>query len=112
MIQISMNRPSTNWKLHELIQKDREEKEQNKLLDIGSCSFHIILGAFKSGAEKNGWDIKPIFKAAYTILHGTSVRTEDFISVTGEERYPLSFVKLSGWKVQLLQMDWLKFGKM
>lgn len=69
----------------ELIQKDWEKKEQNKLLDIGSCSFHIIQGALKSGAEKNGWDIKPIFKAAYTILHGTSVQTGDFTSVTGEE---------------------------
>ena len=85
MIQISMNGPSTNWKLLELIQKDWEKKEQNKLLDIGSCSFHIIQGALKSGAEENGWDIKPIFKAAYTILHGTSVRTGDFTSVTGEE---------------------------
>ena len=65
MIQISMDGLSTNRKLFELIQKDREEKEQKKLLDIGSCSWHIIHGAFKSGAEKNGWGIKSIFKAAY-----------------------------------------------
>ena len=99
MIQISMDGSSTNWKLFELIQKDWEEKEQKTFLDIGSCSLHIIHGAFKSGAEKNGWDIKSIFKAAYTILHGTSVRREDFIFVTSEERYPLSFVQLAGWKI-------------
>ena len=58
MIQISMDGSSTNWKLFELIQKDWEEKEQKTFLDIGSCSLHIIHGAFKSGAEKNGWDIK------------------------------------------------------
>ena len=63
MIQISMDGPSTNWKLFELIQKDREEKEQKKLLDIGSFSLHRIHGGFKSGADKNGWNIKSVFKA-------------------------------------------------
>ena len=95
MIQISMNGPSANWKLFELIQKDREEKQQKKLLDIGLCSLHIIHGACKSGAEKNGWDIKLIFKPAYTILHDTPARSEDFISVTCEERFPLFFCETS-----------------
>ena len=85
----SMDGPSTNWKLFELIQKDREEKEQKKLLDIGPCSLHITHGAFKSEAEKNGWDIKSIFKEAYTILHATPAQREDFISVTGQERFPV-----------------------
>ena len=72
--------------------KDREEKEQKKLLGIGLYSLHIIHRAFKSGAEKNGWNIKSIFiKAAYTILHDTPARREDFISVRGEERFPLFF---------------------
>ena len=71
----------------ELIQKDWEEKEQKKLLDIGSCSLHKIYEPFKSRAEKNGCDIKSIFKVAYTVLHDTPVRREDFISVTGEERF-------------------------
>ena len=71
MIQILMDGPSTNWKLFDFIHKDQEKKEQKKLLDIGSCSLHIIHGAFKSGVEKNGWDMKSIFKAAYTILHDT-----------------------------------------
>ena len=64
IIQISMDGPSTSWKLFELFQKGCEEKEQKKLLDIGSCSLHIIHRALKSGAEKNGWDIKSVFKAA------------------------------------------------
>ena len=82
-----MDGPSTNWELIEVILKDREEKEQY----VGSCSLHIVHGAFKLGAEKNGWDIILIFKAAYTILHDTPARMEDFISVTPEERFPLFF---------------------
>ena len=97
--------PRTNWKLFDLIKKDQEEKNQKKLLDIGSCSFHVIHGAFKSGAEKNGWYMKSIFKAAYTILHDSLSRREDFISVTGGEGFPLFFVQLAGWKIQLVQID-------
>ena len=52
------------------------------MLDIESYSLHIIHGAFKSGAEKNGCNIKSIFKAVYTILHDTAVRREDFTSAT------------------------------
>ena len=61
MIQISIDGPSPNWNLFELVQKDQEEKEQNKLLNIASCSLHTIHGAFKSAAEKNGWNIKSKF---------------------------------------------------
>ena len=43
MIQILMDGPSANWKLFKLIQKDREEKERTKLLDIGSRIVHIIM---------------------------------------------------------------------
>ena len=59
MIQISIDGPSPNWNLFELIQKDQEEK---KLLDIGWCSLYTIHGAFKSATEKNGWNITSKFK--------------------------------------------------
>ena len=42
MIQILLDGPSANRKFFKLIQKDREEKERTKLLDIGSRSVHII----------------------------------------------------------------------
>ena len=54
MIQVSMDGPSPNWKFFNLLQKDRVEKEQHILIDIGSCSLHIIYGAFKIGAESSG----------------------------------------------------------
>ena len=64
------------WMKHQLIGnclnllKKIEKKRKKKLLDIGSCGLHIIHAVFKSGVQKNGWDIKSIFKAANTILHG------------------------------------------
>ena len=35
----------------ELIKKRKEEHMFHSLLDIGSCSLHIIHGSFKTGAE-------------------------------------------------------------
>ena len=91
MIQVSVDGPSTNWKFFNLLQKDRVEKEQHNLIDIGSCSLHIIHGAFKTGAESAGWNMKAILKGAFTILSDTPARREDYISVTGEEMFPLFF---------------------
>ena len=50
-----------------------------------------IQNSKRSRRKGSKWDIKSIFKAAYTILHDTPAWREDFISVTGEERFPLFF---------------------
>ena len=60
-----------------MLQKDPIEKEQHELIDIGSCSLHIIHGAFKTGAEISGRSIKVIFKGVFTILHDIAARRED-----------------------------------
>ena len=79
MIQVSMNGPSTNWKFFNLWQKDRVDKEQHNLIDIGSCSLHIIHVEFKTGAESSGWNMKAILKGAFTVWHDTPARREDYI---------------------------------
>ena len=84
----SLNRrTSTNWKFFNLLQKDRVKKEQHNLIEIGSCSLHIIHGGFKTGAGR----FYMILQQDFTILHGTPARREDYISITGEERFPLFF---------------------
>ena len=80
------------------------------MLDIGFCSLHIIHRAFKSGAEKNSWDVKSIFKAAYTILCDTPAWREDFIYVTVEGRFSLFFCA-TRWVEDAVVADRLKFGK-
>ena len=55
MIQVSMDRTSPNWKFFNLLQKDKVENKQHNLNDTGSCSLHIIHGAFKTGEERSGW---------------------------------------------------------
>ena len=75
-------------------EKIAEKKKQHELIDIGSCSLHIIHDAFKIGAESSGWNIKAIFKGAFTILRDAPARAR---------RADYSFVQHIGWKTQLLQ---------
>ena len=91
MIQVSMDGPLANWKFINLLQKDRVEKEQRNLIDIGSCSLHVIHGAFKTGAESSGWNMKATIKGVFMISHDTPARREDYISIAGEK---ISFVLL------------------
>ena len=87
----SLDGQSNSRKFLEMLQKDRIEKEQHKLANIRSCILHIIHSAFKTRTESSGQNIKAIFKGAFTILHDTSAKREDYIAITGEERSPLLF---------------------
>ena len=88
-----------------MLQIDSIEKKQHELIDIGSCSLHIIQGVFKTGAESPGWNIKGISKGVFTILQDTPARREDYIAITGEERFFL-FCE-TRWVEDTIVADWI-----
>ena len=52
LIQVSMDGPNVNWKMLDLIVEDRNSNETYpKLLDVGSCSLHVVHGAFRTGMK-------------------------------------------------------------
>ena len=63
----------------------------HSLIDIGSCSLHIVHGSFKLGAEKTGWNLKAFLKGLFQILHDTLSRRENYEIVTGSSEYLLFF---------------------
>lgn len=58
MVQVSMDGPSVNHKFYKKFSDERSDSEISALVDIGSCSLHIVNGAFQSGAEKSELNIK------------------------------------------------------
>ena len=104
MIQVSTDGSQTNWKLFNLLQNDRAEKKQHKLIDIGFCSLQIIHGAFKSGGESCGWNMKVVLKGAFTILHGTPAGREVTFQLQEKKRFLCTFVQRDEWRIQLLQI--------
>ena len=49
LTQVSMDGPSVNWKFYENVEKSWEEAELRKLVNIGSCSLHVVHRALKTG---------------------------------------------------------------
>ena len=62
LLQISMDGPNVNKKFYDMHNSQRIECGIHQLINIGTCSLHIVNGAFKSGEESTSWKIKKIFK--------------------------------------------------
>ena len=56
ILQVSMDGPSVNMKLHYDLLSHRETVDSNLpiLLDIGSCGLHVIYGAFRTAFQNTG----------------------------------------------------------
>ena len=91
LFQISMDGPNTNWKFYNDYSAERSQTTYHKLIDIGSCSLHVVHGSFKSGSDDSGWGLKNILKHGFVILHDTPARRDDYTAVTGCQKFPLPF---------------------
>ena len=92
LIQVSMDGPNINRKMLGLIVEDRNSNETYpNLLDVGSCSLHVVHGAFRTGMKQTGWGIDLLLKSLHSHLHETPARREDYTKMTGSEVFPLQF---------------------
>ena len=46
VLQVSMDGPNVNWKFFDALNDDFKEKIETTLLEMGSCEFHVVHGAF------------------------------------------------------------------
>ena len=60
------------------------------LLNLGSCSLHIVHGAFKTGAQATGWNIDAILRSMYYLFHDSPARSEDYLKIEGA-KMPMKF---------------------
>ena len=88
-----MDGPSTNWKFYEELVKLHNEQDPDipLLLNLGSCSLHVVHGAFKTGAQKTGWNIDSLLRSLYNLFHDAPARAEDFVHITGSTQFPRKF---------------------
>ena len=91
LYQISMDGANVNKKFYEDFSRKFGDENYHRLIDIGSCSLHIVHGALRAGVEQSQWELKKFLKGAFTVFHNSPARREDYESVTGSSSYPLSF---------------------
>ena len=80
LLQLSMDGPRVNWKVLSLLCEDREKQDADlpKLLNIGSCGLPIVHGAFCTGCQATEWKIEQIFRALWYLFHDSPARRDDF----------------------------------
>ena len=79
LVQISMHGPNVNWKFYHNLFQEGKGEELPDLLNIRSCSLHVVHGRFEKGAKESRWNLGIILCSLWQIFHDTHVRREDFI---------------------------------
>ena len=83
MITLVQDGPNVNktifWHMNELILQDHPEFPG--LIDLGSCTIHIIHNAFGKGIDQYGKDIDQLCMDLYFLFKHSAARCEDFKNV-------------------------------
>ena len=86
-LQLSIDGPNTNWSILTMLYDDCCEKDYPKIIDIGSCSLHVLYGAFKSGVEATDWFLNKIWK----IFDDSLARRDTYIKICEVDEFPLRY---------------------
>ena len=96
LLQLSMDGPNTNWSVLKLLQEGCCEKNCPNI-DIGSCSLHVVHGAFKSGTEATNWDLKKIMKDMWKIFDDSTARQYIYITICEVNEFPVRYCLYNFW---------------
>ena len=111
MLKISMDGPNINWKLYDsIVEEWNENDDYPDLIDIGSCSLHVVHGAFRTGVQKTKWGIDSILQALYNLFPNSPAKREDYTKITGSKVFCYLSVEPDGWKTRKWQKELLKYG--
>ena len=61
------------------------------LLDIGSCSLHVVHGGYKTAFDETGWQIGKILRSFGYLFKDSPARREELNNITGCQEFPLLF---------------------
>ena len=86
-----MDGPKVNVKFYEEIFKSWQKAVFHTLIDICSCSLHVVHGSLKTGIDKSSWKIKETMKGAFYVLRDKPARRKDYTAVTKSTTFPFYF---------------------
>ena len=87
-----MDGPNVNWKMLNKIIKERCSVEHCLgLINVGSCSLHVVHGTFRIGVIKTQWGVDSVLKALHNLFDESPAKREDYIKVAVSEMFALPF---------------------
>ena len=72
MNQLSVDGTNINWAVLVKLIAAKEENDEPKLAEIGSCSLHIVSGSVNAGVNASDWKVNEVMKAMWKIVSDSS----------------------------------------
>ena len=95
-----MDGPNVNWKMLSKITEERSSTEHYPgLINVGSCSLHVVHGAFRSGESKTKWGIDTLMKALHNLFDESPAKRKDYTKITGSNIFPTTILWLEDKRV-------------
>ena len=78
LLQVSSDGPNVNLSFLDLLEEDRDEKELNQLVHIGTCGLHTLHNSMKHGEKASGWNVKKLLTSLHRIFDESPSRRADY----------------------------------
>jgi len=94
MIQVSIDGSNMNLKFVRELQvflKNASDPHDPELLNIGSCSLHVVHGAYKTAHNACGWQVHVFLRSLYYLFKDFPSRRADYTTATKSSLFPLRF---------------------
>ena len=73
--------------------EDVKKQTGKKLLNVGSCGFHVIHNSFRDGRSVAEWDVETFLTRVRWLFKDSPAHREDYTSVTRSNSFALDFCR-------------------
>jgi len=94
MLQVSMDGPNVNLAfLRELkgYLKNIGDPDDPELLEMGTCSLHVVHGSYKTAHNACGWKVHIFLRSLYYLFKDFPSRRNDYSVASNSKLFPLRF---------------------
>ena len=77
--------------MNKITEERRPTKYYPGLINVGSCSLHVVHSTFRSGESKTKWGIDTLQKTLHNFFDESPAKRKDCTKITGSEIFPLQF---------------------
>ena len=98
-LKLSMDGPSTNWNILNVVSNHLVANGYKNLIEIGSCSVHTVHDAFQTGAtflSNKDRESNKAFEAMYKIFNESSAGHDVYLKEENSSKFPIKFCE-TGW---------------
>ena len=94
IIQLALDGPNVNLKLFRIFvdfMKKAPEPIACKILDVGTCSIHIVHNSYKTAHKKVSWTVNEFLRSCYFLLKDFPTRRAAYRRLGKSKNFPLKF---------------------